>query len=194
MAFDPACETCPSPVGVMGALESAFRGDYAVNAGDGEVDEELPHRWPSDFSGPPDLQAAVDLTRRSAWPSPPEDWSGISWLHTAVSLAAIEDGLSHTIMMGEKYIRVNAYYSGTDWGDNEPAYGGFNNDNHRSTNPHWRLRHDRFGEQSVGSFGAAHATGANFAFCDGSVRVVSYSVDADFFRSQGNRKDRGENL
>lgn len=193
MGFDPNCDTCPSPVGVMGAAELTFRGDYAVNAGDGKVDEDSPHRWPSEFSGPPDLEAANDLTRRNAWPSPPEDWSGVSWLHTSVDLAAIEDGLSNTIMVGEKYVRADSYYSGTDWGDNEPAFGGFNNDNHRSTNPHWPLRQDRFGEQSVGSFGAAHAAGASFAFCDGSVRLISYSVDTELFRSQGNRKDGAMN-
>jgi prepilin-type processing-associated H-X9-DG protein len=38
-------------------------------------------------------------------------------------------------------------------------------------------------------FGSCHAGGCNFAFCDGSIRTISYSIDAATHKSLGNRDD-----
>jgi prepilin-type processing-associated H-X9-DG protein len=38
-------------------------------------------------------------------------------------------------------------------------------------------------------FGSPHSSGCNFAFCDGSVRTVSYQIDPEVHRRLGNRKD-----
>ena len=37
--------------------------------------------------------------------------------------------------------------------------------------------------------GSAHAAGFNIALCDGSVRTISYSIDAATHANLGNRKD-----
>lgn len=187
--IDPACPSCGQPIGLEAPVDGVARGDYAVNIGDGEPDPDELESWPLNFWGPADVAEAEQLTFKKQWPEPPKDWSGVSWLRKGVPLAAISDGTSNTILFGEKYIRLDAYESGTDWGDNEPLFGGFNNDNHRSTHPHWPYMRDQREVQSIGSFGSAHADGGHFALCDGSVKAVSYSVDQRVFRYLGNRHD-----
>lgn len=182
------CETCGSPIGIVGEVESMTRGDYAVNIGDAEPDRSQLIYWPSNTPGPADLQEAREWTRLHEWPRPPDDWSGVSYQRRGVRLAEITDGLSSTIYVGEKYIDAAEYESGADWGDNEGLFSGFNNDNHRSTHPVWPYERDRRGEMSIGSFGSAHSAG-HFVFSDGSVRSLSYSIDREVFRHLGSRHD-----
>lgn len=187
--FDPSCITCPRPIGVTTPLESSVRGDYAVNVGAGAPDLSQIGSWPLYFPGPVDSAAAELLTRNSSWPRPPSDWSGISWLVRGVRQAELMDGSSHVFLFGEKYVMQDAYYSGTDASDNEPMYGGFDNDNHRSTHPRWPLLKDRRELSLIGSFGSAHPSGTNFVLADGSVHMVNYTVDEHIYRSLGNRFD-----
>lgn len=189
LPFHPLCGTCAIPVGVTAWLQSAVRCDYAVNAGDGAPDLAELNYWPLNYPGPADLTEANLLTSTNSWPRPPADWSGISWLLRGVRMAELTDGTSHVFLFGEKYIMRDAYLSGEDFGDNEPNYGGFNNDNHRSTHPQWPLMRDKNGVMSVGSFGSAHSSGANFVLADGSVHFVAYTIDAEIYRYLGNRYD-----
>ena len=188
--FDPDCPSCPEPIGTTAPLAGTVRGDYAANAGDGAPDFNRLSHWPIAYPGPADLHEAQHLTRTRQWPEPPGDWTGVSWLGRGVRLAEITAGTSHVILFGEKYVMRDAYTDGSDWGDNEPLYGGFNNDNHRGTHPHWRLMRDAIGQMSIGSFGSAHASGVNFVMVDGSIRHVPYSIDALAYRQLGNRRSR----
>lgn len=187
--FDPNCYTCPRPFGATGILEHSPRVDYAVNAGDGAPNRAQLFSWPMFFGGPSDVAQADEFTRTNRWPATPEDWSGISWLIQSVRFADLTDGASHTILLGEKYMPSDAYLTGTDFGDNEPLYSGFNNDNHRSTHPHWPLMADKRSIASIGSFGSSHWGGANFVMADGSVHKIAYSIDSTTFRYLGNRRD-----
>jgi len=187
--FDPSCPSCPQPIGANADLPGTVRSDYAINAGDGAPDPMQLASWPLNFLGPVDLAAANTLTRNHAWPHPPSDWTGVSWLRRGVRLAELTDGTSNVFLFGEKYVMRGAYSNGTDWGDNEPLYGGLNNDNHRSTHPHWPLMQDKRGVLSIGSFGSAHSSGVNFVLADGSVHQIPYSIDVQVYRHLGNRRD-----
>ena len=187
--FDPSCTSCSQPIGTSTSLNSSVRCDYAVNAGDGAPDMTQLDSWPLKFWGPATVAEANTLTRTGGWPKPPGDWSGVSWLARGVKLAELRDGTSHVFLFGEKYVMRDAYSNGVDWGDNEPLYGGFNNDNHRSTHPHWPLMQDKYGVMSIGSFGSAHSSGANFVMADGSVHQIAYTIDTEAYRDLGNRRD-----
>ncbi len=187
--FDPSCPSCALPIGVTVPLENSARGDYAVNAGDGAPDLTQLETWPLNFWGPADVAQVNHLLRTNQWPRPPNDWSGISWLGRGARIAELTDGTSHVFLFGEKNVMRDSYNTGTDWGNNEPLYGGFNNDNHRSTHPHWPLMRDQRGVMSIGSFGSAHTSGTNFVMADGSVHQVDFTIDSEVYRYLGNRDD-----
>jgi len=48
---------------------------------------------------------------------------------------------------------------------------------------------DRAGYCGRWRYGAPHAAGLNVCLCDGSVRLLSYSIDMTIFGRLGNRKD-----
>ena len=187
--FDPTCPGCRLPFGKTTPLTEVSRADYAVNAGDGDPNQGPLIFWPLLFEGPNDLVEANRLTRTNQWPKTPTDWTGISWLRRGVRLGEVTDGASHVFLFGEKHVMQAGYFKGTDWGDNEPMFSGFNNDNHRSTHPQWPLLRDTRETMSIGSFGAAHSTGANFVLVDGSVHQVAYGIDSKTYRLLGNRRD-----
>jgi prepilin-type N-terminal cleavage/methylation domain-containing protein len=90
------------------------------------------------------------------------------------SLIEITDGASNTVFVGEKGMDPQRYTTGTWWYD-EPIYlGGECKGQYRGGN---FLNQDKKNVRFENNWGAAHAAGAYFAHCDGSVRLVKYSVD-----------------
>jgi hypothetical protein len=147
--------------------------DYAVNCGDGGNERD---------GGSP-TQAASD----------PATFPGIHYDKSKVRLADITDGLSNTIMVGEKYLNPDNYATGNDAADNENLYVGFDNDNSRSTGiGSFPPRQDKR-LLSAHIFGSAHASGFQVVLCDGSVRMIAYTIDQPNYQYLGNRMD-GENI
>ena len=159
------------------------RSDYAVNAGD-------LHCAVMD-SGPPDFHSGDNP--RWIWNGALGDLSdstGISFLRSKITLVQVIDGTSHTYMIGEKYLSPDRYRDGWDEADNESLYTGFNNDTHRWTCLDYPPSRDRPGVQISYNFGSAHPHGFNMAFCDASVRPISYEIDPEINRRLGCRNDR----
>jgi prepilin-type processing-associated H-X9-DG protein len=102
-------------------------------------------------------------------------------------MGMIKDGASNTYLCGEKYAVPDFYATTDDTADTETYYNGDDNDNLRSG---WCApMQDKPGyySPSMGTttvpnttslFGSNHASGFNMAFCDGSVHMLSYSINS----------------
>lgn len=164
--------------------------DYAANAGSslwgGYCDD-------GDVGGPNSIAEAATY-----------DWelncelaraNGISYVQSEVSMAHIRDGTTNTYLLGEKFLHPDNYADGGDLGDDDDPFSGCSADSYRwcdydeetgiGRTP-WR---DRTGLLDHWRFGSAHSGGCNFALCDGSVRSISYTIEAKLHALLGHRKD-----
>lgn len=162
------------------AQNVAARSDYAANAGN--------QSWDEYFPGPPSLNVGDQPT--FAWHDL-QACNGISFERSEVKAAQVRDGMSCTILLGEKYLNPEAYATGMDVADNENLYTGYNNDNFRVASWAWPPIQDRVGYSSSFSFGSAHIGVCQFALCDGSVRSISHNIDPATYHSLGGRNDGG---
>lgn len=152
------------------------RTDYAINEGD----------YITDTRGGPRTLAEGDSSD-FAWTDVSKA-TGVSWLRKGASLSQISDGTSNTYLVGEKYVSRRGYRDPVDLGYDQPMFSGVDLDNAR-----WTLEtpiQDE-GAFSERSFGSAHSSACMMSLCDGSVRAISYSIDADVHRNLGNRSDGG---
>jgi prepilin-type N-terminal cleavage/methylation domain-containing protein len=108
----------------------------------------------------------------------------------ALGIVDIRDGTSTTLLVSEK--RLNLYYAGKAIraDDNEGYSGGNDWDTMRNANyPPAPDTNAPTTENGFGNFGSSHRAGLNVLLADGSVRHVSYSVDATVFSRLGTRAD-----
>ena len=159
------------------------KSDYAANAGD-IVCSSNPSiaDGRAGWTGPKNMGAG---DAASTWRE--NDSTGINFERSMVKLSEITDGTSNTYMIGEKYINPQYYDNGGSYGDDQCAYIGADKDLLR-----WTFEvpvRDTIGLRADDSFGSVHPSVWNAVFCDGSVRGVSYDIDAETHRIQGNRSD-----
>ena len=158
---------------------NAARTDYAANAGDGSPGEVGAVYVVNDYS-----QAATFT-----------DWgsnayfTGISFYRSEVTAADVRNGVSNTYMVGEKFLNPDLYSNGGSGGDNGYAYQGFDRDIARWARTDCLPLQDTPGGDLMFNFGSAHAGAFNMAFCDGSVRSISYSIDGAVHSHLANRKN-----
>ena len=113
---------------------------------------------------------------------------------SSIDFASFVDGTSNTLLVGEKQTNINNF--GGSGGDNEPyVNSGWDQDQIRNgalTNiPMSDLDHPAepptlWSER----FGSSHSGAFNGVMADGSVRSVSYNVDAETWRRVCVRNDR----
>ena len=161
-------------------IDVAGRTDYAACAGDAS--------WSEPYSWEPSTLADGDAPD-APWVLHPE-YNGVCSEHLDVTIADVKDGTSNTYMVGEKYHNPDHYATGSDPSDDWSMYSGHQDDNHRVTHYDARPRQDRNGITDRISFGSAHASGFQVALCDGSVRMIPFSIDQEVHRRLGNMKDR----
>jgi prepilin-type N-terminal cleavage/methylation domain-containing protein len=181
---------CPSRPGQsLSEQNSAFSGslrnaqwspqvaktDYAINEGD----------YMSNTSGGPVSLAEGD-DPSYAW-TDTRKATGLSFQRSAIRTADASDGLSNTYLIGEKSVPISAYNNASDPGNDQSLYSGVDLDINR-----WVLlppAADSSPSALAINFGSAHSQGCHMLLADGSVRFVSYSIDAETHRRLGNRMD-----
>ena len=167
------------------------RSDYGANGGDRVIEPSDMHLWSAgncynDDCEPPSIPTDATLASIKQ-KADTFGATGIDYPMSTRSLACVKHGLSYTYLLGEKGVAVDMYTTGLSMGDNENQYIGFNADIGRWTqNP---PAQDRKGCDNYNSFGSAHAAGFNMAFCDGSARKMSYTINPTIHKQLGNRAD-----
>jgi prepilin-type N-terminal cleavage/methylation domain-containing protein/prepilin-type processing-associated H-X9-DG protein len=174
--------------------------DYAINGGDhytqpywspSSGDSATGPANPAQIENPPGQMTA---NGRATFVAISSVATGISYCGSMITMADVSDGASNTYLLGEKYVNPDWYTNGGDFGDNESALGGDNEDIARWTGyndntPVLAPLPDTPGDGSRGLFGSAHSTGFQMAFCDGSVQSMNYMIDLVTHKNLGNRKD-----
>jgi prepilin-type N-terminal cleavage/methylation domain-containing protein len=161
-------------------LREIVRSDYAANAGD-YGNGNMPN-----ITGPTPEQAD-DYD----WQAAKRGITGICFVQSEILASDITDGLSRTLLIGEKNVNPEHYDSGEALNDNQGAYTGFNWDNERVANRRWPPSPDAIdsGRQFYASFGSAHTGLWQAAYCDGHVATLNYDLDVTIAGSFANRKD-----
>lgn len=108
--------------------------------------------------------------------------TGVVFPCSRVTAAHITDGMSVTFLIGEFNRNPDLYNLAAD-----DIYGG-----HQAVVAlaGWGLQPDVPGVNSTNGFGSAHPVTCHFAFCDGSVRPVSYDISTTLRSQLCHRKDR----
>ncbi len=108
----------------------------------------------------------------------PLDGDGVFFQNSRIRFADILDGLSNTIVVGERSSRLD----GSTWtGAVAEAAEGMarivGSADHPPNDPHAHFD----------DFSSYHATGANFVWGDGSVRLIASTIDEDVYRAVATR-------
>jgi prepilin-type N-terminal cleavage/methylation domain-containing protein/prepilin-type processing-associated H-X9-DG protein len=110
-----------------------------------------------------------------------------------IGMRDITDGTSNTLLVGEGRLHKSFMNSGGCCADNEnPFTCGFADDAGRrvSSPPEPDPNTDPPADSTVdGDFGSSHPGGINVVLCDGSVRLISYTITPTVFQNFGLRAD-----
>jgi prepilin-type N-terminal cleavage/methylation domain-containing protein/prepilin-type processing-associated H-X9-DG protein len=116
--------------------------------------------------------------------------SGVIAILGRVRAAHVRDGMSNTFLAGEKYLNPDNYSTADLFCNDQGWTVGFDYDSLAHTGSHDGAVYSPLQDtRGIGAslFGSAHPTVFNMAFCDGSVRALSYLIDGSTFRALGSR-------
>jgi len=151
----------------------AAKSDYAINGGGHQIN-----------AGTGPRSHSLREIANYRWPSLSQ-FTGISFVRTKVRPHDITDGLSNTYLVGEKYVSISD--STGNRGDDQTMYVGDDADVRR-----WGVAaplSDRSKQENRRLFGSRHPSTCSFVFSDGSVRSMSFSLDAATHLKLSDRRD-----
>lgn len=161
------------------------RSDYAINSGTLQ---------PEINAGPSSLEGADNFQWEKDKPNSDRILNGVAFQASEIGVHQITDGTSNTYFAAEKHLIVPEYETGNDPGDNETWCTGYNNDLHRITrSTPIKDGADASVPDRQSRFGSAHSSTWNVAFCDGSVRGVTYDINLEVHQALSTR-DGGETI
>lgn len=164
------------------AVTDAGRADYAANVGNSSATAcDDGGKFPQALSGSATSTNWIDANNTIL--------NGAVVQRRGLRTNDFDDGRFRTYLYGEKIMDQAQVETGSASGDVAPALSGFGSSTMRSTSK--TLAPDSNGLTMDCRFGSAHPAGANFAFCDNSVRLQDYGMDPTVFSQLGNRKDSG---
>ena len=116
------------------------------------------------------------------------DPSTAKWLGNKVTMVGITDGTANTLLISEKQLNPQNYFTG-DWHDDAGWGDGWDPDVIRYTGfqPNPDSKYNNQGGWEGYRFGSVHIGGMNALYADGSVRSIRYSVDLKVFNAIGGR-------
>jgi len=167
------------------------RGDYAASMGSGISPNT--YRGGGSFSPAFLADLMTDADWESGFGRPPD---GVIFRRSRVRLREIVDGTTATYLFGEKYLDPAMLATGTSDDDDQSLYSGHDRDTLRTgVVPPYQDRagfdpkvvHGGFPPPIV--FGSGHPGSCGMAMVDGSVRSVSYAIDAAVHRATASRND-----
>jgi prepilin-type N-terminal cleavage/methylation domain-containing protein/prepilin-type processing-associated H-X9-DG protein len=169
-----------------GGFESAC-GDYACCDGDG---------WHRNEAVARGAMIAPMLTNPNIGDNNPYP-KQIYGFRSVTNFNAISDGLSNTLLIGEKHVRIgglgrqdngdDAYYSGFNY-DTAQRSAGWYIDDTTKTRQNKPLMKPTDAASTI-RFGGWHTGLCNFVFCDGSVHSLPVNIDIETLRRLADRND-----
>ena len=148
------------------------------------------------YLGPTSLEDADTNWTTSIWINTsigdPSKTFGVFYFHSTCRMSDLKDGNSNIYLAGEKYIDPDHYTTSKDAGTDQSWNQGCDWDTVRLTK--WSdtfcpPMQDQAGWPAAHLFGSAHSNGFHMAFCDGSVQMISYSIDQVVHNNLGCRND-----
>ena len=118
------------------------------------------------------------------------DRNGICFDRSKVVVKDIIDGTSRTLLIGEGYLDRDYYHSCFSEANDESWCCGYDYVVNRWVSVTATPMRDQSGYDNIRLFGSAHAAVCNFAFCDGSIKGLSFDIDGTTFWRLGVRNDR----
>jgi prepilin-type N-terminal cleavage/methylation domain-containing protein/prepilin-type processing-associated H-X9-DG protein len=175
----PILFPCPYPAWNAAPASVCSKTDYAANGG------SVLYLG----TGPDPKTNCFGTFPKCDWSNPDQSaFNGVSGERSEVR--TIPDGQSNVFLAGEKYLDPALYYTGSDGADNSSALQGNDWDVNRWVATGFPLLRDTRGVNDCSQgFGSPHATGTQFVFCDGSVKLLSFQINFATYQSLGIRND-----